>query len=386
MTAPEIYDVIVMGVGSMGSSTCYHLAKNGIKVLGLEQFDIPNELGSHTGQSRIIRKAYFEHPDYVPLLERAYHNWGELQTASQKQVYFKTGLLYAGRPDHSMIKGVKNAAELYKIRLDNYSIADLASPYPMLRIPSDDEIIFEPDAGFIPPEQAIKTYVTMAEALGAEIISRVRVESWRKVNSTYEVLTSAGNYYANKLIFTPGPWAGKLLPQWSSTLSVTRQVLAWVNTKSNDRFELGQFPCWMIADDDYPGVFYGFPVLPGNIFNGPIGFKLAYHYPGEKTNPDRINRSPNVDDERLLIEFMHRYFPNEYISTLAVKTCMYTNSPDEHFILDFLSGYDQDVIVATGFSGHGFKFASVIGEILSDLAIRGETALPIDFLRMKRFE
>jgi len=149
---------------------------------------------------------------------------------------------------------------------------------------------------------------------------------------------------------------------------------------------LGKFPCWMITDDDYPGVFYGFPILPADTFNGPTGFKLAYHHPGDKTDPDLINRTTTQEDEKLLIDFMHRYFPKEYLSTLEMKTCMYTISPDEHFILDFLPGYDQDVILATGFSGHGFKFASVIGEIMSDLVIRGKTKLPIEFLRMKRLE
>jgi len=142
----------------------------------------------------------------------------------------------------------------------------------------------------------------------------------------------------------------------------------------------------MITDDEYPGVFYGFPILPPASFEGPTGFKLAYHYPGERIDPDSIDRIPSPHEEQLLIRFMQQYFPDEYVSTVKLKTCMYTNSPDESFILDFIPEYDKEVMVATGFSGHGFKFASVIGEIMSDLAIKGNTELPIDFLRMKRFK
>jgi len=382
---PLRYDVIVIGVGSMGSSTCYYLAKAGIKILGFEQFDIPNELSSHTGQSRIIRKAYYEHPDYVPLLERAYADWADLEAASGQQVYFKTGLLYASKPEHPILQGVKDSANTYHIKLDQFSEKDKTTRYPILKTPADYEILFEPDAGFITPENAINAYVELAKQHGAVITSKVKVESWRKVNSHFEVNTSIGTYTAEKLIFTAGPWAAKLLPALKSTLSITKQVLAWVKTRNSSPFELGQFPCWMIADDHYPGVFYGFPILPSANFDGPTGFKLAHHYPGELTDPDFINRNPSSADEHLLVQFMQRYFPDEYISTIEMKTCMYTNSPDEHFILDFLPGYDQDVMVATGFSGHGFKFASVIGEIMSDLAIKGKTELPIEFLRLKRF-
>ena len=386
MTDHSKYDVIVIGVGSMGSATCYYLAKQGIKVLGLEQFNIPNDKSSHTGQSRIIRKAYFEHPDYVPLLERAYDNWAELESASGMQVYYETGLLYCGMPDHPVIKGVRLSADMYDIVLEEISVGDAKAMYPHLDIPDEYEILFEAEAGFITPEKAIKAYADTAVHWGATIQANVKVESWRKVDSEFEVITSMGIFHAGKLIFTAGPWVAKLLPSLAKNINVTRQVLAWVNTKQNSFFELGTFPCWMIADDDKPGVFYGFPILPTNDFDGPAGFKLALHYPGEITDPDIIDRSTNKTDESLLIEFMQRHFPDEYVSTVDMKVCMYTNSPDENFIIDFLPGYDNDIVVATGFSGHGFKFASVIGEIMSDLIIRGKTEMPIEFLRMRRFD
>ena len=150
-------------------------------------------------------------------------------------------------------------------------------------------------------------------------------------------------------------------------------------------FALGKLPCWIIAEEDSPGIFYGFPLLSAGKFDGPVGFKLAHHYPGLITDPDTIDRAPSASDEAGLIRVLNQYFPDAYKRTVAIKACMYTNTPDEHFIIDFLPGYEQDVIVATGFSGHGFKFASVVGEILANLTLNGSTPLPINFLHAKRF-
>ena len=380
------FDVIVLGVGSMGSSTCYYLAKQGIKVLGLEQFDIPNEMSSHAGQSRIIRKAYFEHSDYVPLLERSYQNWKQLEDITGTQVYFKTGLLYFGKPGHLMMKGVNKSADKYNIRLDRLSSKDLREKYPQIKIPDDYEKLFEPEAGFITPERAILLYTEKALQCGAVIKTKVKVLQWNKTKDGIQVTTSAGNYFAKKLIITTGPWAGKMIPGLSSVLSVTRQVVAWVIPKNISLFELGNLPCWMIADDAIPGAYYGFPVLPADRFYGPAGFKLAHHYPGTISDPDTISRVPTIDDETNLVYALNKFFPDGYKTTQVMKTCMYTNTSDENFILDFLPGYNKDVVIATGFSGHGFKFASVVGEIMSDLAIKGNTALPIGFLNTKRFE
>jgi sarcosine oxidase len=380
------FDMIVLGVGAMGSSTCYYLAKQGVKVLGLEQFDIPNELSSHAGQSRIIRKAYFEHPDYVPLLEKSYQNWKHLENITGTQVYFKTGLLYFGKPDHLVMKGVHESAGKYNIKLDTLSAKDMKAKYPQIKIPNDYEKLFEPEAGFITPERAILLYTDKALQSGAVIKTKVKVLQWNKSADGIEVTTSADSYFAKKLIITAGPWAGKMIKGLSSSLSVTRQMIAWLITKNNSLFELGKLPCWIIVDDSKPGIFYGFPILPVGKFNGPIGFKLAHHYHGAISDPDTISRVPTGDDEINLIDTLNKFFPDGYKATHVMKTCMYTNTPDENFILDFLPNYDKDVVVAAGFSGHGFKFASVVGEIMSDLAIKGSTPIPIEFLNAKRFE
>jgi sarcosine oxidase len=379
------YDIIVLGVGSMGSSSCYYLAKQGIKVLGLEQFDIPHEFGSHTGQSRIIRKAYFEHSDYVPLLKRAYRNWKHLEKITSTKVYFQTGLLYCGQPDDIMMKGVRGSSEKYKIKLHELSNNEMKTKYPQLKIPDTYEKLLEPEAGFLTPERAILLYTEQAIQHGAVIKTKVKVLEWKKIKSNIHVKTSAGDFSSKKLIITAGPWAGKMIPALGKQLHITRQMIAWVIPNKPSLFELGKFPCWMITDDKRPGAYYGFPMLPVSKFNGPVGLKLAHHYPGLVTDPDAVNRIPSKEDEADLIEILNKFFPGTYSSMHVMKTCLYTNTPDENFILDFLPGYDKDVVIAAGFSGHGFKFASVVGEIMRDLATKGKTVLPIDFLSINRF-
>src|SRR6187399_3272154 len=179
MTLNNSFDAIVIGVGSMGSATCYYLAKRGYKVLGLEQFDISHELGSHTGQSRIIRKAYFEHSDYVPLMERAYENWGQIESETGEQLYYKTGLLYAGNSANEMIKGVKLSASLYNIEMEELNNADASHRFPQFSFPNDFEILFEPDAGFLPPERSIRLYAAQAKKIGVSINTNEKVIEWK---------------------------------------------------------------------------------------------------------------------------------------------------------------------------------------------------------------
>jgi sarcosine oxidase len=379
------YDVIVLGVGSMGSSACYHMAKQGYKVLGLEQFDIPHEQGSHAGQSRIIRKAYGEGSDYVPLLERAYQNWNALEAETGAQVYYQTGLMYFGSQEDPFLKTVKDSSKKYKIPLNTLSVAECDKKYPQFNLPQNFQRLEEPEAGFITPERSILLYVQQAVLKGAVIRTKEKVLEWKRESSgSITVRTDKGSYKAGKLVITAGPWTGKVMPSLASKLTVTRQAIAWVKPKKWENFILGKFPCWILENHDHD--FYGFPILPVGTFAGPLGLKLALHYPGgEATDPDAVNRNTKESDEKKLIEFLNQFMPDGYEQTLVMKTCLYTNSPDQNFIIDYLSGYDKDVVFATGFSGHGFKFVSVVGEILADLAIKESTPLPIGFLNAKRF-
>ncbi len=380
------FDVIVLGVGSMGSASCYQLAQRGHSVLGLEQFDIPHELGSHAGQSRIIRKAYAELPDYVPLLERAYQNWKTLEDQTGSQVYFKTGLVYFGKSSQPTMKGVHESADKYKILVNSLTSAEASKKYPQFKLPDDYEKLEEPDAGFVTPERSILLFTEQALKNGAIIRTKEKVIEWKRSGGNISVKTDKGHYTCKKLVITAGPWAGKKIPGMAANLKVTRQMIAWVKPRKWDDFILGRFPCWLLEDDKKPGSFYGFPVLPVGSFGGPVGMKLAHHYHGIPSDPDTINRIPTAEDESILVEMLNKFMPEGYASTLVMKTCMYTNTPDENFILDYLPGYDKDVVIATGFSGHGYKFASVVGEIMADLSMDGKTSLPIGFLNVQRFK
>ena len=380
------FDVIVIGVGSMGSATCYYLAKQGYKVLGLEQFDISHEFGSHAGQSRIIRKAYFEHPDYVPLLERAYENWKTFEKEIGEQLYFKTGLLYAGTSNNEIIKGVKHSAALYNIELEKLDLADAVKRIPQFKFPVDFEVLFEPEAGFIPPEKAIRLYASQAEKAGATIYNNEKVIEWKKDGQSVIVKTNKNTYHCNKLIITTGAWAGKMIPGFMNKIKVTRQFVAWIKTKNDNPFALNKFPCWMIGDDEKHGCYYGFPLLDTKKFGEPAGLKLAHHFPTQITDPDNVNREITKEDMENVKYCLDKYLPGVFDSFLSTKVCLYANSPDENFIIDKLPGFEENVSIACGFSGHGFKFASVVGEILADLAMEGKTDLPIEFLNANRFD
>ena len=199
-----IYDVIVLGTGSMGAAACFYLSKKGLNVLGIDQYDVPHKNGSHTGQSRIIRKSYFEHSDYVPLLERAYDNWNEFETSIDDQLYFETGLLYMGSPKDVLLGGVRTASEKYNIPLTTLSYHDLTNNYPQINIPKDTFGLFEPKAGFLLPEKAIASFVSKARENQAQIHSNEKVVKWKKEGANFEVTTNKGKYKTKKLVITAG--------------------------------------------------------------------------------------------------------------------------------------------------------------------------------------
>ena len=207
---------------------------------------------------------------------------------------------------------------------------------------------------------------------------------WEHHSGGVSVSTATTTYTAKKLIITAGAWARKVAPQLAQKLTITRQPLAWVQPKNWEAFDMKRFPCWLIRNNGRD--FYGFPIVPAGQFGGPLGLKLGLHHPGgETTDPDTVDRTPHVEDEKALIEFLNEFLPEGYQSTLSMKVCMYTKTPDEHFVVDYLPEYGNDVVIATGFSGHGFKFVSVIGEVLADMASTGGSSFDLDFLSLRRF-
>jgi sarcosine oxidase len=376
------FDVIVIGVGSMGAAACYFMAQRGHRVLGLEQFNIPHERGSHAGQSRIVRMAYYEHPDYVPLLQRAYEHWRTLKTLTGAPVYYRTGIFYSGPPHHPTMSGIRASSDLYHVPVEKLSAEQQQNDFPAFRLPSDFQGLFEPDAGFVLPGETIRRYTDLAIDHGATILTETPVLRWALERKTLRVITQEKAYTCDKLIVTTGSWTAKLLPMLRPELKVTRQVLAWVKPERPELFEWGKFPCWFITDPDR-GIFYGFPSLPPEKFEGPYGLKIAHHHPGEPWDADDPKDTIPEGAEENIRYALRKYFAGAGENIVTMKRCLYTYSRDENFIIDYLPGTDKRVTVACGFSGHGFKFVPVVGEILADLALKGATDLPIGFLRLR---
>jgi sarcosine oxidase len=373
------FDVIVIGVGAMGASTCFHLARRGVKVLGLEQFDIPHAQGSSHGYSRMIRKAYFEHPNYVPLLHRAYALWEELEALSGRRLLHRIGGVFIGPRGKTLVGGALAAAKLHHLPHELLAADELHRRWPQFVVPDSWHAFFEPDSGFLLPERAISTYAELAMRQGAEIHGQEPVREWKRNGESYLVRTDYESYSADRLIFCGGAWTGKLLNKLGVRLKVTRQVLAWAWPKEPRQFELGRFPVWGIDSLD-GGLYYGFPMIEES-----PGLKLAHHLPTKNAvDPDIVSREPLPGDRDEIRKILTTFLPTAEGPLLALKTCLYTNTPDGHFIIDSDPEH-PGVQIACGFSGHGFKFASVIGDALADASVSGKLDPSLDFLSLSRF-
>ena len=372
------YDAIVIGVGGMGSATVYHLAKRGWRVIGLERYGIPHEMGSSHGYSRMIRYTLQEHPNYVPLVHRAYELWHELENSSRETLVVTTGSIRAGPPDSYFFRNAQEACDTHNIPYDILTARELNKRFPGYRFPDDITSIFQSDGGFLLPERCIVNHVRAAEESGAEIHSHETVLSWEPKNDKVEVQTDRGKYTAQKLIVTAGAWAGKLVPAVMGHAIPERQVLGWFEPEKPELFQPDSFPVFGILAEE--GRYYGFPTY------AVPGFKIGRsHHLLQKVDPDRMDREVQAEDEVVLRQAVSRYFPQAAGKLLESKTCIYTNTPDEHFMIGILQDNPQ-VSIAAGFSGHGFKFASVIGEIMADLAQYGETRHDISLFKLDRFD
>lgn len=372
------FNTIVIGVGGMGSAVCYELAKRGKRVLGIEQFDIPNDMGSSHGYTRIIRLAYYEHPSYVMLLRRAYELWTQIEARTGKQVFVKTGSIDAGPSDSWVFKGSLQSCVENDLEHEVRNGMEINALFPGYNLPHDLLAVFQPDGGFILPEVATVAFVQAAHALGAEIHGREAVLEWQPLSNGegVRVVTDRAEYEADSLVITGGAWNSHLLPFLRGYAVPERQVLAWLQPNRPELFTPDRFPVFNLLVPE--GRYYGFPVhtVPG--------FKIGkYHHFEEVVEPDTYNREPDVEDEEALRELASRYFPEGAGPTMTLKSCMFTNSPDKHFIIDLHPEYPQ-VSFAGGFSGHGYKFASVIGEVMADLAERQESRHNITLFNVAR--
>jgi sarcosine oxidase len=370
------YEAIVIGVGGMGSAAVYHLARRGKTVLGLEQFDIPHDRGSSHGTNRIIRLAYWEHPSYVPLLRRAYELWRELEHRTDERLLVITGGIDAGPEGCPTVKGSLLSCDLHHLPHETMNAAEVHRRFPGYRLSGDMLAVYQPDGGFVLSERAIVAHVMAAQALGAEVRAREAVLNWEPDREGVRVHTPRGTYAAERLVITAGPWAARLVPALAGTAVPERQVLLWAQPLRPEYFRPVAFPVFNMESPE--GRFYGFPIY------GVPGFKIGkYHHRREHTDADTVDREIHPEDEAVLRAGIRRYFPDADGPTMAMKTCLFTNSPDEHFILDRHPDH-SNVCLAAGFSGHGFKFCSVVGEIMADLALEGRSRFDLSLFGIRR--
>ncbi|NNE28510.1 MAG: N-methyl-L-tryptophan oxidase [Saprospiraceae bacterium] len=381
-----MYDLIILGTGTMGSSVCYHAAKAGLNVLGLDQFKPPHKNGSHSGGTRIIRQAYFEHPNYVPLLHSAYEGWNSWENEAGKTLFHKCGLAYGGEPESELISGVLRSVNDHQLNIEPSLGADKEAGFD---VPGSFKMLFEKNAGFAIADESIETVLELARKQGCDFQFDDRVVGWELRNGHVEVYTKKEVYKSRKIVITSGAYSGPLIPKLRRKVEVTRQKLFWFEIDNSESFQEGKFPCWCFQDPDYPGLFYGFPYFQTGTSHHPRGLKIAYHYPGEIMSENFIGadhvETPYGEELVHIEKFIDKYLRLENPQLVDRATCFYSNSPDKDFIIDFLPGTDQKVVFAAGFSGHGFKFAPVIGKIVLDLTTLGNTGHPIDFLRLGRF-
>lgn len=367
------FDCIILGGGGMGSATAYQLTKRGHRVLLLEQFAAAHDRGSSHGETRVIRKAYFEHPDYVPLLRRAYQLWSELEEVCGKRLYYQTGLLLAGPTNGEVIVGAQLASATHAVPLDHLTESDLQS-FPGFQIPEELTVLLEPEAGYLLVEQCVSEYLQAATRAGCEVHTNERVLHWSSDDRGVAVQTTRAHYQASSLVITAGAWSASFLPA-AVPLRVLRKALAWHQIRAESEHTYINGPVFLFQMNH--GAFYGFPSIDG------ATVKVAEHSGGDLIDhPQMLDRQWTPCDTEPVSAFVRQVMPGLNHTASRGSICMYTMTPDEHFIVDEHPQY-SNVHVAAGFSGHGYKFASVIGEILADRVEGVTTVVEADFLRLQ---
>ncbi len=366
-----MWDAIVAGLGAHGSAAAYHLAKRGQSVLGFDRFARGHTLTSFGGLSRIIRLSYYEHPSYVPLLKRAWELWRELERDSGENLLTQTGGLYMGPPGGELVTGALASARMHDLAHEVLDNAELKRRYPLFDIDRDWIGLLDAQAGWLAPERSVETHLRIAERDGATLRFAEPIERWERDGEGVRVFSAQGSYRARRLVITAGAWLSRLVPQLAPHLWVERNVLFWFEP----RLELEAFaklPVYIVEDTDR--LYYGFPYDPE------IGLKVAGLHFGDRVDPDTVDREPSERDEERVRAWLRRRMPLANGERRRAQVCLYTNSPDGHFIID----RDGPVTYASACSGHGFKFASAVGDILADLTISGRSSLDIGFLSAAR--
>lgn len=368
------YDAIVLGTGGIGSAALLHLAKRGCRVLGIDRFACPHDRGSSHGQTRIIRQAYFEHPDYVPLLLETYRLWDDLARQVERQLYHEVGVLQIGPPAGEVVSGVFHAAEMHNLQVERLTPEDIERRWPALSVPADMIGAFEPQAGYLRVEECVEAHLQAAKQAGAEWLSPCEAQSWQP-GPPVTLQTTGGELTAKRLIVTAGSWAGQLLAELDLELEVRRKSFFWHTSQQGLEAAHDSLPCFLY---ELPtGVFYGMPKLDDR------GVKIAEHSGGQVVNdPLTVHRDVDPDDQARTRAFIAEHLPQLAHQHRDHAVCLYTMSPDQHFVVDRHPEH-QHIAFAAGLSGHGFKFAPVLGKALADLVLDGATELPIGFLGLR---
>jgi sarcosine oxidase len=369
------FDCIVIGTGGVGSAALYHAARRGLRVAGLDRFPPGHDRGSSHGQTRIIRQAYFEHPDYVPLVLRAYRLWEDLSASCGEQLYHATGLVQFGPPEGVVLPGVMASARQHGLVVERLSGAEAMARWPAFRVPPGLEAVYEPQAGYLLVERCVQAHAASAVGLGAELYTGAAVRGWQADAQGVCVQTDAESFAARSLIVTAGAWAGQLLAELKLRLEVRRKAMYWFRAEG-PLYAAARMPCYLY---ELPrGVFYGMPRIDHR------GIKAAEHSGGlPVTDPLGVDRAIDPCDLARVQAMISECLPGAAAQPSDHSVCLYTMSADEHFIVDCHPEYPH-VAFAAGLSGHGFKFACVLGEALVALVCGEPKPAELAFLGLQR--
>jgi sarcosine oxidase len=372
------HDVAVVGLGGMGSAILAHCARRGASVIGLEQFGPAHDLGSSHGKSRMIRKAYFEDPAYVPLVLRAYELWRELERATGDDILRITGVLSIGDEASEIIRGTRRAASEHDLLIESLSHREVKARYPTLKLWKDEVALLEMDGGVLNPELAVRAHLKLAELSGAETRFGVAMESWHVTDKGFAIRLSDGTQIsAGKLVLALGAWFQETLESLGVRIRVQRNIQAWF-TPGTHAYDAPGFPGFLVTRPGLPAPLYGFPDFGD-------GIKAAFHGFGDLTDVKHIDREVEpARDVEPIARALEQWMPGAARTLREAKPCMYTLTPDEHFVIDRHPDH-ANLVLCGGFSGHGFKFAPIVGEIGAELALDGGSRHGIEFLSLRRF-
>jgi sarcosine oxidase len=366
------YDAAVLGLGTMGSAAVMELARRKARVIGFDQLSPPHSLGSHGGQTRVFRAGYAESPAYVPLVHRAGALWESLGQEFGTKLLTRSGLLTMGLESSDALRGIQLCADLGIVDINLLSAEEIRHRYPAFHVPDDFVGLLEPDAGYLDVDSAITGMQKKATELGAALHLNEAVVGWDHSDNGIEVHTATQRFRARSLIVTAGAWTKKILRDLHIPIRIVRKTFIWFNPVCPDEFSA--IPIFGFPEN----AFYGFPNIRRE------GVKVSQHWGGEEISRPEEAAAAGQQDIAPVLQTSSKYLPGlgDESNIMKSSVCLYSMTPDEHFIID-VHPQQRNVAFAAGFSGHGFKFAPVIGEALADLALQGETQLPIDFLRWK---